>query len=144
MTASCHLRASNSVVVLVATASILWFAAGCEAATTHEVTVRNFVFEPPELTIEAGDTVRWTVISGRHSVTASDRLFDSKELETGFTFERRFDEPGAYPYFCTPHDFMRATVTVLPGRSYGSWALAAAGALLLAGAAAFAWRRRPR
>jgi plastocyanin len=114
-------------------------------AATREVLIRNFAFEPPELTIQAGDSVRWTVVSGRHSVTAKDQAFDSTELETGLSFARRFEEPGVFPYFCTPHDFMRATVTVLPGPSYRSVTLVAvAGALLLGAALTFAWRRRSR
>jgi plastocyanin len=114
-------------------------------AATHEVVIRNFAFEPPELTIQAGDSVRWTVVSGRHSVTAEESTFDSAELEAGLSFERRFEEPGVFPYFCTPHDFMRATVTVLPGPSYRSVTLVAvACAVLLGVALTFAWRRRSR
>jgi MYXO-CTERM domain-containing protein len=109
------------------------------------VLIRNFAFEPPALSIQAGDSVRWTVVSGRHSVTANESTFDSDELETGLSFERRFEEPGVFPYFCTPHDFMRATVTVLPGPSYSPVIFGAAAALVLLGAAlTFAWRRRAR
>jgi plastocyanin len=114
-------------------------------AATHEVLIRNFAFEPPELAIQAGDSVRWTVVSGQHSVTAKESTFDSDELETGLSFERRFEEPGVFPYFCTPHDFMRATVTVLPGPSYSPVIFGAAAAVVLLGAAlTFAWRRRAR
>ena len=121
--------------------------AGPGLAATHEVLVRNFAFEPPELTIQAGDSVRWTVISGTHSVTAKDRAFDSGEFAAGSSFELRFEQPGAFPYFCTPHDFMRATVTVLPGTSHGPVvlaAVAAAGVLLLGATALLFWRRRAR
>jgi plastocyanin len=113
-------------------------------AATQEVLIRNFAFEPPEITIQAGDSVRWTVVSGLHSVTAKDRAFDSAELAAGASFERRFDQPGIFAYFCTPHDFMRATVTVLPGPAYGLWAAAAGGMLLLGAAALLALRRRAR
>jgi hypothetical protein len=76
-------------------------------------------------------------------VTANESTFDSEELETGLSFERRFEEPGVFPYFCTPHDFMRATVTVLPGPSYRPVTLAALAAVVLLGVAlTFAWRRR--
>jgi plastocyanin len=141
MTPGCRPRGSSSVGWAAVVCLLLL--AGPAGAATHEVLIRNFAFEPPELTVQAGDSVRWTVVSGRHSVTAKDRAFDSDELETGLSFERRFGEPGVFPYFCTPHDFMRATVTVLPGRSYRPVMLAAVAAVVLLGAAlAFAWRRR--
>jgi plastocyanin len=141
MMPGCRPRGSSSVG-RAAVVCLLLVADPADAAT-HEVLIRNFAFEPPELIVQAGDRVRWTVVSGRHSVTAKDRAFDSDELETGLAFERRFEEPGVFPYFCTPHDFMRATVTVLPGRSYRPVMLAAVAAVVLLGAAlAFAWRRR--
>jgi plastocyanin len=77
------------------------------------VEIGNFVVEPPALTIQAGDSVEWRIVSGRHSATAKDGAWDSGELEEGTAFAHRFDAPGVYPYFCTPHDFMRGTITVL-------------------------------
>jgi len=139
----CRPRGSSSVCAWAAVVCLLLAAPA--GAATHEVLIRNFAFEPPELTIEAGDSVRWTVISGRHSVTAKEGTFDSDELATGLSFERRFEEPGVFPYLCTPHDFMRATVTVLPGSSYRPVTLAAVAAAVLLGAAlTFAWRRWAR
>jgi plastocyanin len=82
-------------------------------ADTYVVNLSNFAVEPKELTIRAGDTVEWRIMSGRHSSTAKDEAWDSGELEQGATFTQQFDLPGVYPYFCTPHDFMRGTVTVL-------------------------------
>ncbi|MGH7542680.1 MAG: plastocyanin/azurin family copper-binding protein [Gemmatimonadota bacterium] len=33
-------------------------------------------------------------------------------LENGEGFSRRFDEPGRYPFHCTPHPFMKGVVIV--------------------------------
>jgi plastocyanin len=141
MMPGCRLRGSSSVGWAAVVCLLL--AADPAGAATHEVLIRNFAFEPPQLTIQAGDSVRWTVVSGRHSVTAKEGTFDSDELATGLAFERRFEEAGVFSYFCTPHDFMRATVTVLPGSSYRPVMLGAAAAVVLLGAAlTFAWRRR--
>jgi hypothetical protein len=98
------------------------------------------------VTIEAGDRVRWTVVSGTHSATAKNRSFDSAALAAGASFERRFEQPGVFRYVCTPHDFMRASVTVLPGRTYGPFTLAAvaAGVLALSAAPLLVLRRRAR
>lgn len=118
---------------------------GSALAATHVVELSNFAVDPAALTIEAGDTVEWRVVSGRHSSTAKDGGWDSGTLEEGLTFSRRFDEPGVYPYFCTTHDFMRGTVTVLPGP--GPWArwslwMVAAVALALIAAGLFALHHR--
>lgn len=82
-------------------------------AATYVVELSNFAIEPPELTIRAGDTVVWRIVSGRHSSTSKEDAWDSGELEQGASFAQQFDVPGVYPYFCTPHDFMRGTITVL-------------------------------
>jgi plastocyanin len=87
-------------------------------ADTYMVELSNFAVEPRSLTIHAGDTVEWRVVSGRHSATAKDAAWDSGELERGASFAQHFDVPGVYPYFCTPHDFMRGTVTVLEAPSW--------------------------
>jgi plastocyanin len=89
----------------------LWVAVPAHAAT-YVVELSNFAVEPGALTIQAGDKVEWRVLSGRHSSTAKDGAWDSGELADGVTFAQRFDLPGVYPYFCTPHDFMRGTITV--------------------------------
>jgi plastocyanin len=86
---------------------------GPARAETYVVELSNFAVEPRALTIRAGDTVEWRIVSGRHSSTSKDAGWDSGKLEEGATFTQRFDVPGVYPYFCTPHDFMRGTVTVL-------------------------------
>ncbi len=144
MTPRCRPRGSSSL----AWVALAWLLGADPAhAATHEVLIRNFAFEPPELTIEAGDRVRWTVVSGTHSATAKDRSFNSAALAAGASFERRFEQPGVFPYFCTPHDFMRASVTVLPRPASGPFtlaAVAAGGVLALGAAALLVLRRRAR
>ena len=104
---------------------------GAAHAETYVVELSNFAVEPQALTIEAGDTVEWRVTSGRHSSTAKDEAWDSGELEQGAAFAQQFDVPGVYPYFCTPHDFMRGTITVLPAPSlwerFKAWFVAGEG-----------------
>jgi plastocyanin len=107
--------ARRTAILLLA---IVAWAPGAAGAETHVVEVSNFAVEPSELTIQAGDSVEWRIVSGRHSSTAKDGAWDSGELEQGSTFAQRFDVPGVYPYFCTPHDFMRGTITVLEPPSW--------------------------
>ena len=73
--------------------------------TTEKVSVKisNFQFEPKELTVKAGSIVEWTDERGRHTVEADDGSFKSEVLTAGGVFERKFDTPGIYPYYCTFH-----------------------------------------
>lgn len=83
------------------------------------VTVRALddFYEPPVIRIPVGGEVYWTM-SGRnpHTVTADDGSSDSGVLTPGQEYERTYDEPGVYPYYCTLHGTpgkgMAATVVV--------------------------------
>lgn len=73
------------------------------AATTHDVTVGNNFFSPNDLTIEVGDTVRWTSNAGRsHDVTADDGSF-AGPTATSFTYSRMFSSIEEVLYYCTVH-----------------------------------------
>jgi nitrite reductase (NO-forming) len=79
-------------------------------------------YEPFDLTVAVGTTVRWTNLDGvAHTVTSGtsdgtagspDGIFDSGFFEEGETFTYTFTEEGSFPYFCTPHPWMKGTVTV--------------------------------
>src|SRR5262249_23583888 len=72
-------------------------------AVKATVTISNFKFEPRELTITAGTVVEWIDDTGRHTVDADDGSFHSETLTAGGRFERKFDSPGEYPYYCNFH-----------------------------------------
>ena len=83
------------------------------AARTSSVTIKNLNYLKPKLEITAGTTVVWTNNDAvPHTVTATDRSFDSGLIQPGKTYRRTFTRPGTYNYFCTPHPFMKATVVV--------------------------------
>lgn len=69
------------------------------------------------LTIQAGDTVRFTnEDSGQiHTATAVDGSFDTGFLAEGESAEVTFDTPGEYEYYCLPHPWMRAKIIVEAG-----------------------------
>jgi len=46
-------------------------------------------------------------------VTAADGSFDSGLLQAGQTFSYTFDKPGDFEYFCAPHPWMRAKISVM-------------------------------
>lgn len=83
------------------------------------VKISNFQFEPKELTVKAGTIVEWTDEGGRHTVEADDGSFKSDTLTAGGKFERKFETPGVYPYYCTFHgdkhgQDMAGVITVAP------------------------------
>jgi len=67
------------------------------------VAVKNFSFEPKEVTIAAGTTVEWTDAGGKHTIEADKGEFKSGTLTAGGKFEYKFDKPGTYDYFCGFH-----------------------------------------
>lgn len=83
------------------------------APESASVAIRDFEFDPATVTIRAGGTVTWTNEGPSvHTATSDDGVFDSGNLSRGDSFSQTFDEPGTYPYHCTPHPFMTAEVIV--------------------------------
>jgi plastocyanin len=83
-----------------------------------EVGEEIFDFKLRSLTIAPGTTVRWvnrdpfphTVTSGTPEVPVD--TWDSGQLGTGEGFERAFEQAGTFPFYCTIHPYMKATLTV--------------------------------
>lgn len=76
------------------------------AADPVIVAAKEYRFEPAEVAVKAGTTVRWENQDKRqyHSVFFKD-LGDKPGdyFFPGETRERTFDQPGTYPYICEPH-----------------------------------------
>ncbi|WP_456406845.1 plastocyanin/azurin family copper-binding protein [Thiolapillus sp.] len=92
--------------------------AGLSFAAEPEVTeveIFKFKFLPQEITIKAGDKVRWTNKEKRqyHSVWF-EQLGEPEPdyLFPGDTYERVFKETGDFPYRCGPHPEMTGIVHV--------------------------------
>jgi plastocyanin len=78
-----------------------------------EVAIDNFSFNPPTLTVAAGTTVTWVNHDDiPHTVTANDRGFDSKALDTDERFSHAFTAPGTYAYYCAVHPHMVGRIIV--------------------------------
>ena len=77
------------------------------------VTIDNFTFKAPVVTVRPGTTVTWT--NGDdipHTVTSNTGLFKSKVLDTGDSFSFTFAKVGQFGYFCSLHPHMTGTVIV--------------------------------
>lgn len=83
-------------------------------AAANRVTISNFAFSPPTITVAAGTEVTWANQDDiPHTVTSNDGTsFTSQLLDTDDTFHQRFTKPGSYPYHCALHPFMTAKVIV--------------------------------
>jgi plastocyanin len=83
------------------------------ATATTEVTISNFKFGPQTMTVPVGTTVKWTNRdSAPHDVASTTGVFRSPRLNNGGTYQYTFTKAGDYPYYCTIHPSMRATVKV--------------------------------
>jgi LPXTG-motif cell wall-anchored protein len=83
------------------------------ATTTDSVTISDFKFAPKEITVSVGTTVTWTNQGPTaHTATADDGTFDTGNLVKGASNSYKFTTAGTYKYHCTPHPFMKGTVTV--------------------------------
>jgi plastocyanin len=73
-------------------------------------------YSPPTITVVIGvnNTVQWVNNdTAPHTVTATDRSFDSGNLNPGDTWSYTFTKPGTYTYVCTYHPWMKGTVIVV-------------------------------
>lgn len=95
-------------------------------------------FDPRGLYITPGQVVRWINVANVHTVTAYHPANDNHALripaaaepwdsgylvEPGATFERRFDVPGVYDYYCAPHEAAGMVGRLVVGEASGPGAL---------------------
>lgn len=95
------------------------------ASATRSVRIVDFAFQPASITVDLGDTVRWTnedAAPEGHDVTGDG--LDSGLMNQGDTYLHTFDSAGTVNYICTIHPGMKGTVEVR-ARSGGSGAGAA-------------------
>ncbi len=98
------------VLLACAIGGILSYVPGNAHAREHVVQVVSNSFQPANLTIQAGDTVRWVFQNGLHTTTSgsgcsSDGHWDSGNAGavSSFIHGATFRTAGSFPYFCKPH-----------------------------------------
>ena len=106
----------------LAVLAVLMFvpSAGAQQDQGTMVSIENFAFNPPNISVAPGTTVTWvnndTV---PHTTTADDGTWDSETLQPGQSFSFTFSSAGTFPYHCEIHPFMTGTVTVGEGGGMG-------------------------
>jgi plastocyanin len=109
-------------LLLVSSVLLLTALAGCSddeggdehtghSGVTHDVRVSDFAFTPGSLAVKVGDTVKWTVSGGSHTVDGTGGI-DSQTLGVGQSYSHAFHEAGTFTYKCNFHSQMTGTVRV--------------------------------
>lgn len=114
MVASLLKAASAAAVAVIALSILPSEAAGI--AKVAEVGIAQMRFDPQQIKISAGTTVKWVNHEKRtnHSVLFDQEgLPESERLFPGESWQRTFDKPGIYPYRCGPHPDMTGVVEVV-------------------------------
>ena len=99
----------------VAVAVLIGAVVACSEAAPrmHTVAMRNVAFDPPSLTVAAGDTVVWTNADFLpHTATARDAAWDSKTIEANAAWRLVAPTPGTHEYYCVFHPNMKGTIVV--------------------------------
>lgn len=82
-------------------------------AAVTVVHIKNFKYDPESVTIRPGGVVRFVEDDDTpHTVTASDRSYDSGNLDKGQSWTHTYAKEGTYKYFCAYHTYMTGIVTV--------------------------------
>ena len=85
------------------------------ASESNSVTINNFAFSPPNITVKKGDSVTWTnKDTVPHTVTENDNQQgpNSSTLSSGEKYSFTFNTVGTFQYHCTIHPDMKGTVVV--------------------------------
>ncbi|SNZ06403.1 Plastocyanin [Natronoarchaeum philippinense] len=102
---------------------------GSDTTADHEISVGpggELVFDPEELRIDRGDTVRWVWESDNHLIqskeipAASDWTGNENVEDAGFVYEHTFDIEGVYEYACAPHEAIGMVGTLVVGNADGT------------------------
>jgi len=84
-----------------------------ETKDANVVTIDNFTFTAPELTVAVGTTVKWINHDDiPHNVINKENAFRSKALDTDDSYSFTFASAGTYAYFCGLHPQMQGKIIV--------------------------------
>jgi plastocyanin len=106
-------------VALAMLAAILWLVLPATPATaaTHSVAMRQYAYAPTGMTVDVGDTIRWTNDdTAQHDVmiTNGPISFHGPLIGKGQSWTYTFGTAGTYSYICSIHPDMKAQIVVRP------------------------------
>lgn len=98
--------------ILSATGAVAALPQLAHAATTHQVSIEGFKFNPASLAVAAGDTVVFTNNDrAPHTATANDRSWTTPTLRNGQSAELTVVAGMEGGYFCSVHPNMKGALT---------------------------------
>lgn len=107
-------RAAFAAVFALLLTSLVAVGTATSVSADVSVTIDNFRFTPPDITIPAGTTIKWTNQDGPTHTVTSDMagIFDSGSLAPNTSFSFTFTTPGTFTYHCAIHPTMMGKVVV--------------------------------
>jgi amicyanin len=103
----------RAVVVAAPVVGALLAFGAVAAQEENVVTIDNFTFTAPELTVAVGTTVKWVNHDDiPHSVVDKNKAFRSKALDTDDSYSFTFASAGTFDYFCGLHPHMVGKIIV--------------------------------
>jgi len=89
-------------------------AAGTTTSGSQTISISNFAFSNPDITVHVGDSITWTNNdSTTHTVTSiPSGPLNSGDLAQGKSYTYTFTTAGTFNYHCAIHANMTGTVTV--------------------------------
>jgi plastocyanin len=108
--------AAGGAFLAVAAGAVAQQQVAAAAAGSAEISIENFTFTPPALTVAPGTMVTWVNNDEEpHNVVnvgQATRVFRSGGLDGGDKYAFVFDKPGTYEYICSVHPQMHGSVVV--------------------------------
>jgi amicyanin len=93
--------------------AMLAFGSVAAQDAANVITIDNFTFTPPELSVAVGTTVKWVNHDDiPHSVVEKKTTFRSKALDTDDSYSFTFTNAGTFDYSCGLHPHMVGKVIV--------------------------------
>src|SRR5689334_16107145 len=111
----------RSALLATLVAAVTWAIAAVPAHAKATVVIDSVdtnasQFQPANVTIDVGDTVRWEFdqAATTHTVTSSSSNWsiDESRAPNGAPISKTFDTPGVYSFLCKIHTGMTGSVTV--------------------------------
>ena len=82
-------------------------------AAAAVINASGTTWEPDEVSVKAGDTVKWDISGSIVHDLKGDEGVEHK-ASSKYVVSHTYDKPGTYSYQCTIHPGMTGTVTVNP------------------------------
>ena len=82
--------------------------------TENTIEIKNFTFNPSDITVNAGDVIQITNSdTTAHTVTADDGSFDTGTINPGETRTLPLpNKDGKFGFHCSLHPYMRGSITI--------------------------------